>query len=138
DQVSCKFRRKSVATTCDGFVDIPEGNETALQQALVLEGPVSVAIDSSQESFQFYTSGVYSEPKCSSEELDHCVLAVGYGVADDPIKGKQEYYIVKNSWSEHWDDKGYIKMARNKKTMCGIASAASYTIVKDTTITEYS
>ena len=58
DEAACKFRRKSVGTTCDGFVDIPEGNETALQEALALQGPVSVAIDASQESFQFYVSGM--------------------------------------------------------------------------------
>lgn len=40
--------------------------------------------------------GVYSDPQCSSEQLDHGVLAVGYGIANDPVKGKQEYYIVKN------------------------------------------
>jgi cathepsin L len=44
----------------------------------------------------FYFAGVYSDPQCSSEELDHGVLAVGYGVANDPVKGQQEYYIVKN------------------------------------------
>jgi len=131
DEAACKFRRKSVSTTCDGFVDIPQGNETALQEALALQGPVSVAIDASQESFQFYVSGVYSDAKCSSEDLDHGVLAVGYGVANDPVKGQQEYYIVKNSWSAAWGDKGYIKIARNKKNMCGISSAASYPIVKD-------
>ncbi|UJR30814.1 hypothetical protein I4U23_018332 [Adineta vaga] len=131
DEAACKFRRKSVATTCDGFVDIPTGNETALEEALALQGPVSVAIDAGQSSFQFYVSGVYSDPQCSSEELDHGVLAVGYGVANDPVKGQQEYYIVKNSWSASWGDKGYIKMARNSKNMCGISTAASYPIVKD-------
>lgn len=131
DEAACKFRRKSVSATCDGFVDIPEGNETALQEALAFQGPVSVAIDASQESFQFYVSGVYMDPKCSSDDLDHGVLAVGYGIANDPVKGQQEYYIVKNSWSAAWGDKGYIKIARNKKNMCGISSAASYPVVKD-------
>jgi len=42
------------------------------------------------------TLGVYSDDKCSSDDLDHGVLAVGYGVANDPVKGQQEYYIVKN------------------------------------------
>jgi len=47
-------------------------------------------------SCDLFILGVYSDPKCSSEDLDHGVLAVGYGVANDPVKGQQEYYIVKN------------------------------------------
>jgi len=135
DAEACKFSRKSgVASTCAGFVDIPEGNETALQEAVALHGPVSVAIDASQQSFQFYVSGVYSDANCSSEDLDHGVLAVGYGVVNDPVKGQQSYWIVKNSWSAAWGDKGYLKIARNKNNMCGISTSASYPIVKDKSI----
>ena len=122
---NCRFNPANVGATDTGFVDIDSGSEDALTAAIATIGPISVAIDASQSSFQFYSTGVYSDPDCSSTELDHGVTAVGYGATSD---GKQ-YYIVKNSWGTSWGDSGYILMARNAQNMCGIATMSSYPTV---------
>jgi len=114
----------SPAATVSGFTDIPQGSESGLQSALAENGPISVAIDASHMSFQFYTSGVYYEGACSSRQLDHGVTAVGYGT-----ESGKDYWIVKNSWGTVWGDEGYIKMSRNRNNNCGIASSASFPTV---------
>jgi len=105
-----------------GYTDVHANDDAALQKAVVI-GPVSVAIEADQESFQFYKSGVFEDPDCG-DMLDHGVLAVGYGVENN-----KKYWIVKNSWGEDWGDKGYIRMVRrsdNPEGECGINMDPSY------------
>jgi len=122
----CRFNKSTVGGEDVGYVDIPEKNEHALKVAVATQGPVSVAIDASHSSFQFYSQGVYNEPECDEENLDHGVLVVGYGT--DQVSGHR-YWLVKNSWGTVWGDQGYIKMSRGRHNQCGIASSASYPLV---------
>jgi len=126
ENLKCHFKKRNVGATDTGFMDVESGSEKALVDAIASVGPVSVAIDASHSSFQLYKEGVYYEPECSSTQLDHGVLAVGYG--SDETSG-MDYWIVKNSWNTVWGNKGYVWMARNKENNCGVASQASYPLV---------
>ncbi|KAL3882291.1 hypothetical protein ACJMK2_028653 [Sinanodonta woodiana] len=121
---TCNYDASKVVTKDTGCVDIESGSESALQQTVATIGPISVAIDASQVSFQYYSGGVYNDHECSSTKLDHGVLVVGYGT-----DGGQDYWLVKNSWGDGWGENGYIRMARNNGNMCGIATLASYPLM---------
>lgn len=121
----CKYKKERSVATLRDYMFVPSGDEMKLQEAIANIGPISVAIDASHESFWYYSSGIYHEPNCNEDYINHAVLVVGYGVDE---KGR-EYYIIKNSWGENWGEDGYMKLARNKKNHCGIASSATYPIV---------
>ncbi len=123
---TCQSKGKPVAATLSGYKDVTANSETALLTAIVQQ-PVSVAVEADQSVFQFYSGGVMTSA-CGTQ-LDHGVLAVGYGT--DPSGG--DYYKVKNSWGESWGEKGYIRLGRgapfNPSGQCGIQMMASYPIV---------
>jgi cathepsin L len=116
---TCHYKAANSGATLKSYVNVNQGDENDLQSKVYL-GPTSVAIDASQSSFQFYNSGVYSDPDCSTSQLDHGVLAVGWGVDSG-----SDYWVVKNSWGTDWGLKGFIWMARNDGNMCGIATMAT-------------
>ncbi|BFZ16154.1 hypothetical protein BsWGS_19193 [Bradybaena similaris] len=120
----CNFNRTNIGATIKSYTDVEAADEDALKQAVAEIGPISVSIDANTTSFRFYNGGVLDDSKCSSTDLDHAVLIVGYGTQEGT-----DYWIVKNSWGSNWGDHGYILMARNKNNQCGIATAATYPIV---------
>uniref|UniRef100_A0A8C9RDU9 Cathepsin K-like n=1 Tax=Scleropages formosus TaxID=113540 RepID=A0A8C9RDU9_SCLFO len=119
----CRYSVKGKAGYCRKYRVLPQGDEKALKKAVATVGPVSVSIYSKLPSFRFYKRGIYHDPKCTLKP-SHAVLVVGYGT-----KRGKDYWLVKNSWGTGWGKNGYVRMARNKKNLCGIANRPIYPIV---------
>uniref|UniRef100_A0A146KWT9 Cathepsin L n=2 Tax=Lygus hesperus TaxID=30085 RepID=A0A146KWT9_LYGHE len=126
---TCNFKASNVGGSDTGFVDIKSGSEEDLQDAIANVGPISVAMDASLITFQFYSSGVYSPWFCSSTSLDHGVLAVGYGSEKTWLGGTKDYWLIKNSWGSSWGEDGFFKLVKDGKNVCGVATQASYPTV---------
>ena len=118
-------------TTCKKYAefssceDIAPNNQQDLAAA-VAQQPVSIAIEADTKVFQLYKSGVITGDDCGTK-LDHGVLIVGYGTENG-----QDYWLVKNSWSDQWGDNGYVKIGKSDSTndvgVCGIASTPSFPV----------
>lgn len=133
-QEKCHFKSQNVGATLTGYVDVASGDEEALKEAVATIGPVSIAIDVTEDKFMLYKEGVLVDDSCSNgeDDLNHGVLVVGYGNNGTSQLGKDmDFWIVKNSWGTSWGEKGYVRMARNLNNMCGIATKASYPLVKN-------
>jgi len=91
------------------FVDVNK-TEDALKAAIATQ-PVSVAVTAGPLDWQFYRKGIFNGG-CDAE-IDHGVLAVGYGHYDpkqDPDasadSAEGDFWLIKNSWGEHWGMNG--------------------------------
>ena len=111
----------------NGYVNVTAYSADALRKALTQQ-PVSVVIQADQRVFQFYDSGVITS-NCGNQ-LDHAVLAVGYGTTESG----QDYFMIKNSWGTSWGQNGYVYIGADNSSnaqnngagMCGVLSMPTY------------
>jgi hypothetical protein len=111
----CCFLGTNPVATVGGYVQLPANNYTALMNAVAKVGPIAIAVDAS--NWHSYESGVFNGCNQENPDINHGVVLVGYGEENG-----QKYWIVRNSWSPNFGEKGYIRVARSNQEdkHCGL------------------
>ena len=106
------------------FVDVTPKSVYDLASAISLQ-PVSIiiAVPEHTTTFYDYESGILTGlNNCPNEDINHAVLAVGFGKWTDGTP----YWKVKNSWSDSWGMDGYILIEKSTDDVCGVMYQPSY------------
>ena len=82
------------------IVSNKEGFKAALRK-----GPLNVSFRVTDDSFFFYGDGILPANLCAGGNLNHAMLAVGYGV-----ENSLEYALIQNQWGVGWGEQGLIRV----------------------------
>ena len=88
--------------------------EADMMAELSSRGPCEAVI-AVYEDFLVYTSGVYHHVSGRLAGY-HAIKILGYGEENGT-----KYWLLANSWNEHWGEKGYFRMLRGSDE-CGVES----------------
>lgn len=129
DGFKCRFKKEEIGTNITEMVYLAEDDEEEMKRVVGKVGPVAVAIQAT-DNLVMYSEGVFFDKTCEGGFVNHAVLVVGYGTTE---KG-EDYWLVKNSWGKDWGENGYVRMARNQKNNCAIASMGTIPMEKTETV----
>jgi len=92
--------------------DDNEGNlDDAKMQRLIMEtGGVVTGVAADDIKIEDYKNGVIRV--CTKDEVNHAVVAVGWGQTEDKDGNSLPYWIVRNSWGSGWGEDGYFRVKR--------------------------
>lgn len=126
DDEKCVFEKQEARVYINGSLNISK-DEEEMKAWIYKNGPTSIGINAF--AMQFYLGGVSHPWKifCSPNDLDHGVLIVGYGVKKGMFKDTP-YWIVKNSWGQHWGEKGYYLVYRGAG-VCGLNQMVTSAVI---------
>tara|TARA_B100000795_G_scaffold257660_1_gene231084 strand:+ start:106 stop:420 length:315 start_codon:yes stop_codon:yes gene_type:complete len=90
------------------------GDVKGMQKEILQNGPIEVAFFVYSD-FQTYSSGIYHRTASSEGPMGgHAVRILGWGT-----QAGEDYWLVANSWSPQWGEKGFFKIRRGTNE-CGI------------------
>merc|ERR1712137_565582 len=101
------------------------GNVLAMQEEIMTHGPIEVSFFVFSD-FLTYSNGTYFRtPSASGPQGGHAVRILGWGVDHAGV----DYWLVANSWSAQWGEKGYFRIRRGTNE-CGIETTPVAGIVR--------
>jgi len=113
-QGTCSYDTSQAVSGASSYTYVSQNDAAAMKTALAQQ-PLAVSIEADSSVFQTYSSGILNSTTCGTN-LDHAVLAVGYG-----SENGQEFWLVKNSWGWWWGEKGYVRIAIvDGEGICGV------------------
>ena len=125
----CKNTTGMTGISIHAWVNLPARSSIELiKKSLVNNGMLSVSINAVEEILS-YRDGRVATDACKStrsRDLNHAVNLVGYDT--DEQTGK-EFWILRNSWSDNWGEKGFFKVEMGDRD-CGITIDVSFPIIK--------
>jgi cathepsin X len=95
-----------------------------MMQEIYQRGPIACGIAVTDE-MENYTGGIFHDLS-GDIEVTHEISIVGFGEE----KGTP-YWLIRNSWGEHWGEEGFMKLIRGKNNM-GIESDCAWATPLDT------
>jgi len=111
------------------------GNIAAIKTAIMTYGVVDVAVQTTDNAFDTYSSGVFQdtltdcpggdppETECYYTPTDHAVSLVGWD--DNPPEGGGGCWILRNSWNTDWGESGYMRI---RYTSARVACEVAYLV----------
>lgn len=97
------------------YIQLTTNHYGDMEYMIANMGPVGISVDAS--AWSSYQSGIFDGCNKTHPDLNHAVQLVGFGV--DPIT-REEYWIVRNSWSSKWGENGYIRLHKSSNFTCGL------------------
>jgi cathepsin L len=104
-------------TPVSGYIELTSNDQDGVMDAISNDGPVTAVIYV-LDSFMSYEAGVYSNSSCEADNMSpsHVVQLIGYGHDSDL---GVDYWLLRNSWSPYWGDRGYFRLLKTAVPQCG-------------------
>ena len=106
----------------DQFGEV-SGEENMMQE-IYQRGPIACGI-AVPDSLEDYTGGIYCDTT-GNVDIVHDISVVGYGEEDG-----QKFWLVRNSWGEHWGEQGFFRVCRGTNNIA-IETDCAWATPKDT------